>query len=165
MDEVARWFELTVSPWELIVRGTVMYLGLIAMFRFVLRRDVGSMNMADVLFIVIIADASQGAISGESKSIGDGMVLVATLIAWNMCLDWLAYYSPALRRVIAPPALPLIENGNWLRRNLKREWITTEEIRSKLREHGIDDISVVKKAFLEPSGELGIIRIEGRDQE
>jgi uncharacterized membrane protein YcaP (DUF421 family) len=165
MDGMAQWFELTVSPWELIVRGTVMYLGLIAMFRFVLRRDVGSMNMADVLFIVIIADASQGAMSGESKSIGDGAVLVATLIGWNMCLDWLAYYSPTLRRVIAPPALPLIENGSWLRRNLQREWITTDEILSKLREHGIDDISLVRKAFLEPSGELGVIRNDRTDQE
>lgn len=162
MDGIAQWFELTLDPWELIVRGTVMYLGLVMMFRFVLRRDVGSMNMADVLFIVIIADASQSAMAGDSRSIGDGAVLVATLIGWNLVLDWMAYASPALRRIIAPASLLLIENGNWLRRNLKREWITTEEIMSKLRERGIEDIALVRKAYLEPSGELGVIRFDDK---
>ncbi len=46
------WHDLvsfTVSPWELFVRGTVMYWFLLLIFRFLMRRDVGAVGMADVL--------------------------------------------------------------------------------------------------------------------
>ena len=61
-----------------------MYLALVLTFRFILRRDVGSLGIPDVLFIVIVADAAQNAMAGEYKSIADGIVLVATLVFWNV---------------------------------------------------------------------------------
>jgi uncharacterized membrane protein YcaP (DUF421 family) len=42
-------FQFTVSPLELMLRGTVVYWFLFALFRFVLRRDVGALGIADVL--------------------------------------------------------------------------------------------------------------------
>jgi uncharacterized membrane protein YcaP (DUF421 family) len=162
---VSDWFELTVSPWELVARGTILYLGLILTLRYVLRRDVGSMSVADVMFIVIVADASQNALSGEYKSITEGLILVGTLVAWNVALDWLAYRSPAFRRFIEPPAVPLIKDGRVLRGNLRKEWITTEELQAKLRESGIDDVAQVRMAYLESSGELGVIRADEAEVE
>jgi uncharacterized membrane protein YcaP (DUF421 family) len=153
-------FGMTVNPAELVLRGTAIYLGLVLTFRFVLRRDVGSLGVPDVLFIVLVADASQNALAGEYRSITDGVVLVGTLVFWNIALDWLAYRSPLLRRIIEPPSLPLIKNGAWVRRNLKSQWITTEEVLSKLRERGIEDIGQVRVATLEPDGELGVLKLD-----
>ncbi len=158
-------FVLTISPVELVVRGTVMYLGLVLVVRFLLRRDVGSMSMADILFVVLIADAAQNAMAGEYKSLADGIVLVGTLVTWNVCLDWLAYRSNVIRRVLEPPALPLIKDGRLLRQNLKKEWITADEVQSKLREAGIDDMKEVRVACLEPSGELSVIRVDSKEPE
>ena len=158
-------FELTLPPVELVVRGTAMYLGLVLTFRFLLRRDVGSLGVPDVLFIVLIADAAQNAMAGEYKSIADGMVLVATLVFWNVALDWLAYHSRTMRKLIEPPSLPLIRNGKWIRRNLKSEWITMDEVLAKLRERGIQRISQVRIAKLEADGELGVIREDDEETE
>jgi len=97
MDDLAQLFALTVSPLELIVRGTAVYWFLYVLFRFVLRRDVGSMAMADVLLVVLIADAAQNAMAGEYKSITDGCVLVATIAFWNYLLDWASYRFVAVR--------------------------------------------------------------------
>ena len=156
-------WSLSVSPWELMLRGSAIYVGLVLVLRFVLRRDVGSMSVADILFIVIIADASQNAMSGNYTSLSDGAVLLATLIGWNLLFDWLSYRWRAFRRLVRPPALPLILEGRWIRRNLKAEWITTDEILSKLHEQGIDDIDEVRRATLEPSGELGVIKKRPRE--
>ena len=151
-------FSLTVPPTELIVRGTLIYLGLVFCFRYLLRRDIGSMSTPDLLFVVLLADAAQNAMAGEYKSVADGAVLLGTLIFWNVVLDWLAYRSVRFRRIIDPPPVPLIKNGRWIRANLKHEWITTEEVEAKLREHGIESVAEVRAAFLEPDGELGIIK-------
>jgi uncharacterized membrane protein YcaP (DUF421 family) len=139
-----------------------MYLGLVLVMRFLLRRDIGSLSMPDVLFVVLVADASQNAMAGEYKSVADGLVLVGTLVAWNLGLDWLSFRFAAFRRFIEPRALPLIVDGKWQRQNLKKEWITTEEVLSKLRGAGIDDIGLVRRAVLEASGELGVIRREAK---
>lgn len=157
---MADWFALTVNPLELVVRGTAIYLGLILTVRFLLRRDAGSMSVADLLFIVLIADAAQNAMAGGYRSIGDGFVLLATLVGWNVALDWLAFISPAFRGLVEPPALPLVRNGKMIRANLRKEWITPDEVLSKLREHGIEDVAQVKLAYLEASGELGVIRFD-----
>ena len=157
---MVEWFALTVPPLELVVRGTVIYIGLVLTVRFILRRDVSSMSVADVLFIVLIADAAQNAMAGEYKSIGDGLVLLATLVGWNVALDWLTYRSEMFRRLLETPPLLLIEDGKFIRKNMQREWITAEEVQSKLRETGIASVTEVRVAYLEPSGELGVIRVD-----
>lgn len=156
-------FAFTVSPLELVVRGSIIYFGLILTIRFLLRRDVGSMSMADVLFVVLIADAAQNGMAGEYRSIADAGVLIGTLVLWNLGLDWLSYRSATIRKLVVPPALPLVRNGRLVRANLRKEWITVEELQSKLREQGIQDLSVIELACLEPSGELGVVRNDGRE--
>jgi uncharacterized membrane protein YcaP (DUF421 family) len=153
-DEI---FGLSLSPWELIIRGTAMYLFLFLLFRVVIRRRVGSIGMADILILVIIADASQNAMSGEYKSVTEGAILVGTIIAWNMLIDWLNFHVPALRDWLEPPPLPLIENGRLLHRNLRQEYVTEDELKAKLREHGVDDLRQVAKAHMESDGQISVI--------
>jgi uncharacterized membrane protein YcaP (DUF421 family) len=151
-------FGLGVHPLELVIRGTAMYLFLFLLFRVVIRRRVGSVGMADILVIVIIADAAQNGMSGEYRSVTEGAILVTTIIAWNMLFDWLAYKSPRLQNMLEPPPLLLIDNGRLLRRNLRLEFLSEEELRSKLREHGVTDYSQVAKAHMESDGEISVVK-------
>ena len=51
--DLAGIFLFTVSPLELMLRGTLMYGFLFIVLRFILRRDVGSLGISDFLFVVI----------------------------------------------------------------------------------------------------------------
>ena len=144
---------------ELIVRGTALYWFLFVLFRFVLRRDVGSLAIADVLLVVLIADAAQNGMSGTYNSVASGFVLVATIAGWNYLLDWAGYHSKRVRRFVEPPPLALIRDGRVMRANLRRELITIDELKAKLREQGIAAISDVKYACMEADGEVSAIRI------
>ena len=154
-DEI---FGLTMSPWELVIRGTAMYLFLFLLFRVVIRRRVGSIGMADILILVIVADASQNAMSGEYKTVTEGAILVGTIIAWNMLIDWLNFHVPALRDWLEPPPLPLIQDGRLLHRNLRQEYLSEEELKAKLREHGVEDVRQVAKAHMESDGQISVIK-------
>jgi uncharacterized membrane protein YcaP (DUF421 family) len=151
-------FGITVSPWELIVRGSAMYLFLFLIFRVVIGRRVGSVGMADILIIVIIADASQNAMSGEYKTVTEGAIVVATIVAWNRLIDFLQYYVPALRGWLEVPPLLLVDNGRILHRNLRQEYVTEDELKSKLREQGVDDVRQVAKAHMESDGQISVIK-------
>jgi uncharacterized membrane protein YcaP (DUF421 family) len=156
-------FGVSVSPLELIVRGTCMYWFLFALFRFVVRRDIGTIGVADILVLVIVADAAQNAMAGEYKTITDGMVLVATIVFWNYLTDRLSYAWPRFRRLAQPPPLLLIKEGRIQKGNLRREYVSEEELMAKLREKGIDQVSQVKRAYLEPDGEISVIKRQGGD--
>jgi len=73
--EWSELFGLSVSPLETIVRGTAMYWFLFLLFRVIVRRRVGAVGISDILLLVIIADASQNAMSGDYTSITDGCIL------------------------------------------------------------------------------------------
>ena len=151
-------FGLSVPPLELIIRGSAMYLFLFVLFRVVIRRRVGAVGMADILVLVIIADAAQNGMSGEYKSVTEGAILVATIVAWDYLIDWLNYHVPALHSVLEAPPLPLIRDGRLLHRNLRHEFVTEEELKSKLREKGVADFSEVKEARMESDGEVSVLK-------
>jgi uncharacterized membrane protein YcaP (DUF421 family) len=148
----------TVAPLELVLRGTVTYLFLFCMFRFVVHRDVGALGLSDLLVLVIIADASQNAIAGAYRSLPDGAVLIGTIIGLNMLLNYLSFRFDWARRLFLPRPLCLIRDGIKQERALRRELISDEELAEMLREHEIEDISEVRRAYLEPDGRLTVLR-------
>jgi len=127
-------------------------------FRFILRRDAGSVGLTDFLFVVLLGDASQNAMIGEGTSTADGLVLVGTLVFWNYGLDVLGYRFRAVERFMAPPRRCLVRDGRLLRRQMRREFITTEELMMKVREGGLEDLSRIKAIYLEGNGELSVIK-------
>ena len=160
MTLFANLFEFSMDPVELILRGTLIYWLLFLLFRLVLRRDVGSIAIADILVLVLIADASQNAMSGGYETVADGAVLVGTIAAWNWLFDFLTYRFPAVRRLIQAKPLRLIENGKLLRRNLRKEMITQEELMAALRRGGVEQVDQVRLATMESDGEITVVRIE-----
>lgn len=160
MPDVASMFQITVHPAELMLRGTAMYWFLFLLLRFVLRRDMGSIGIADVLLLVVIADAAQNAMSGGYESVTDGCILVATIAGWNWLLDRVAYRFLSVRRLIEAKPLPLVRGGKLMRRNLRHEMITVDELMAKLREHGLERLEQVKAATMESDGEISIVKFE-----
>lgn len=151
-------FQLSLPFWELIIRGSVMYWFLFLIFRFIVRRDVGSIGIADILILVIIADTSQNAFSGEYRSVTDGMVLVCVLVGWNYLLNWINYHVPAFRRFSAPSPLLLVRDGRLMRRNMRVEHITEDELLAKMREQGIKSLRSVKRMYMESDGSFSVIK-------
>jgi uncharacterized membrane protein YcaP (DUF421 family) len=154
-------FGFSVSPLELMIRGTAMYWFIFALFRVVLRRDTGSMAVADVLLLVLIADAAQNGMSGHYDSIGEGCLLVGTIAAWNVLVDWLAFRFPRVRGLLQAPPLKLVRDGRIVRANMRREFLTEDDLMATLREHGIDSLAQVKLAQMESGGEISVLRRDG----
>jgi uncharacterized membrane protein YcaP (DUF421 family) len=147
----------TVSLLEIVLRGSAMYLFVLAAMR-LLRRESGALSTADLLVVVMVADAAQNAMASDYHSLTEGAVLVATIFAWNYGLDWLGFRFPRVHRLLNPPPLPLIENGRLLWRNLRAELLTKADLAAHLREQGIEDFAEVRRCYLEGDGHLSVIK-------
>jgi uncharacterized membrane protein YcaP (DUF421 family) len=156
-------FGIHVPVLELMLRGTLVYWLLFGIFRFILRRDVGAVGIADVLLLVIIADAAQNAMSGGYDTVTEGTILVLTIVGWNWLLDMLSYHFTLIRRFTTPSRLVLVRQGVAQRRNMRREYITMQELQEKLREQGIEKLTDVKMAYLEGDGQISVLREQQGD--
>ena len=150
---------------ELVVRGTLVYLSLFLLIRLVFKRQPATVGLADLLVVVLVADAAQSALAPESSSVADGLILVGTIVFWSYALDWLGYHVPFLGRLVHPPPLLLVENGRLLRRNMRSELVTTEELMTQLREQGIEDIEEVIRARIEGDGRISFVTKGDREQQ
>ena len=156
------WRALFVPQESLLsmaIRGTIMYLALFAVFR-IFRRGSGSVSVADILVIVIVADAAQNGMTGESRSITEALALVGTIILWDYFLDWLGFKSRVLSRLLEPESLVLIRDGRLMRRNMEKELITENELLSQLRKQGVDDVAKVRECRLESDGDFSVVTID-----
>jgi uncharacterized membrane protein YcaP (DUF421 family) len=156
-----QWLFVPELPLERLVRGTAMYWFLFLLFRFVIRRRVGAVGMADILILVIVADAAQNAMAGEYKTVADGMILVATLLGWNVLTDWLVFRFPGPLAWLQPPPLLLMRRGRVIHRNLRAELITEDELRAKLRENDVADYAEVASAHMESDGTITVVKKRG----
>jgi uncharacterized membrane protein YcaP (DUF421 family) len=162
-----RWndlFTLTTSPLELFIRGTIVYLFILIVMR-TLRREPGTIGVADLLMVVLIADASQNAMAGEYRSVLDGLILVLTIVFWNYFMDWLTLRSKAIESFTYPAPIPLFQHQKPNTANMRKQFVTHDQLKSMLREHGIDDFAKVKAVFVEGSGHVSVIPAEDQQGE
>jgi len=143
---------------EAVIRGTLIYLAIFVMLRIVLRRQVGAIGTSDVLVIVLIAEVSGNGIAPNEQSVVEAVVLVATILFWSYVIEWLQWRFPVFERLTREPKLKLIDNGRMLRKNMRREFITSEELMAQLREEGLEDCMDVKVAYLEADGNISVIK-------
>lgn len=144
---------------ETILRGSATYLSLLVLLR-LFRRQTGSMGPADLLVLLLIADASQNAMAGEYRAITDGLILVGTIIAWEYAIDYFSYMIPGLGRFIDRQPLRLIINGKIQHENLQRELMSEDDLLSQLRQKGVSEVGLVKEAFIEGDGQISVITDE-----
>lgn len=147
---------------ELFLRGTIMYLVIFVLLRLMVRRSVGGISTTDILVIVLIAEVTGNGISDNFQSVGESTVLVGTVLFWSYLIEWLQSRFPAIEGWVREPKLKLIENGRMLRKNMRSEFVTTEELMAQLREKGLEDCTGVKAAYMEADGKISIIRQNDR---
>ena len=150
---------------EVVIRGTVVYFAIFIILRAIAKQLSGGINLADLLLLVLVADAAQNALAGEYNSITDGLVLVSTLAFWSYFIDWLGYKWPAAGRLLHPAPVELVKDGKELVRNMRRELITHEELMTHVRQAGAQELGQVKRAWMEGNGGISVIVTESENRQ
>jgi uncharacterized membrane protein YcaP (DUF421 family) len=144
---------------ELIARGTLLYCGALALVRLMPKRTGGELATMDLIFVLLIAEAAAHSL-GEYTSVADGLVMIIILMLWNWAINALSYHFPAIERIVSAPPTEVIRKGKFLRRNMRREYLTEEELMSHVRKEGISGVESIKSARIESDGRISIVQEE-----
>lgn len=151
-------FILETPFWEIIVRGTVVYVVISLFFRLIPKRQSGNLSPNDLIALIIVGGLAATAISGKARTLSDILLMIAVVLGWDYLFNVLEYYFPGLRRIAQDSPTLLIYNGRLLKDNIRKEKLTEQELSASLRKQGCADVSQVKQAIMEVDGQISIIR-------
>ena len=134
----------------------LIYFALLVALRIFGKREVGQFTLYDLVFILLVANALQPAITGPDNSLGGGLVLILALVLTNAGVSRLDRI-PRFHRLLAAPPAVIIKDGEYLRDVMDKEGVDQEEAETAMREHGVADLKEVQLGVLEPDGSISIV--------
>jgi uncharacterized membrane protein YcaP (DUF421 family) len=141
-----------------VIRALLVYIFLLLIFRIAGKRSLAHITTFDFVLLLIISEASQNALVGESYSITHAFLLIITLVGIDIALSVCKQKSPRLEKWLEGIPLVIVENGNPLRDRMDKSRVDVSEILAAARIHqGLERMNQIKHAVLERSGGISII--------
>jgi uncharacterized membrane protein YcaP (DUF421 family) len=142
---------------DLVLRSAVAFALILFATRAAGRRDLSSLEPFDLILLVVIGDLIQQGVTQSDYSVTGAAIVVCTLASLTVGVSWLNKRFPVLRPVLEGEPVILIEHGEPIHRNLRRENVTLGEIAAQARQNQIADLSDVAWAVLETNGRISFI--------
>ena len=139
------------------LRTIILYLLLIASIRLMGKRQLGEMEPTEFVVTMLVANLAAVPMQESGIPLLAGMVPILVVLAMELLLSVLSYHSIKFRRLICGKPVILIENGRLIQRNLQKTRVTPDELTEYLRLQGVVDLSQVKYAILETSGNVSAL--------
>jgi uncharacterized membrane protein YcaP (DUF421 family) len=146
---------------DLVLRAAVVFFVLLIVMRAVGRRELNTMEPFDVILLVVIGDLVQQGVTQSDYSLTGAIMVIATITLLTVSTSYLSFRFRRLRPLLEGEPLVLLQDGRPVERNLRRERITLDELRSAAREQQIASLDRVRLAILETDGRISFIPKQG----
>lgn len=141
----------------IILRVSVMYLFALALVRISGKQTLGQLTAMDFIVTLIIGDLFDDVFWTEVPIV-QGMVAFAALVFLHILVTFFSSHNKRFYRLVTPPASLLIEDGRLVQKSLQQERLRPEDVQADLRLKGEEHLREIKEAWLEPSGQVSVIK-------
>jgi uncharacterized membrane protein YcaP (DUF421 family) len=155
-------WNMAVPWWELIVRGIVVYLFLLALLRITGKRQVGQLAPFDLVLLLVLANAVQNSMNAGDNSLIGGLITATTLIGLNFLVSLVTHRNKKLEAIVEGRPQILIHNGKLFEEVMAKAQLTHHELNAALRRSGCSSVAEVHSAILENNGAISVVAIKDR---
>jgi uncharacterized membrane protein YcaP (DUF421 family) len=155
-------WNMAVPWWELIVRGIVVYLFLLALLRITGKRQVGQLAPFDLVLLLVLANAVQNSMNAGDNSLIGGLITATTLIGLNFLVSLVTHRYKKLEAIVEGRPQILIHNGKLFEEVMAKAQLTHHELNAALRRTGCTSVAEVHSAILENNGAISVVAIKDR---
>lgn len=139
------------------LRASVIYFFLLIVIRLLGKRSVGTTSAFDLIVALMLSEVVSEIIYGD-VSMAHGLLAIVVIAAWHFVNALASYKSKAVDKLLSGEPRVLVEHGEMQTEALSKERLNEAEVYSELRLMSVEDIKEVKKATLEPSGKISVIK-------
>jgi uncharacterized membrane protein YcaP (DUF421 family) len=148
---------IAVPVWELIVRGSVVYVFLLVLLRLTGKRQIGQLAPFDLVLLLVLSNSVQNSMNAGDNSLVGGLISAATLVALNYGVSYATFRSKKLEALIEGRPQVVIHNGRIFEEVMRSAKLTHHELSAALRRSGCTCAEDVQVAVLENNGSISIV--------
>jgi uncharacterized membrane protein YcaP (DUF421 family) len=142
------------------IHTAIVLVALVAGIRIFGKRQIGGMNVYDLVLVLLLANAVQNAMTKGSGNLGVGIVAAGTLLLADRLLGIVFTRQPQLEGQLLGTPTVVVEDGRFVEEHLRREGVTQDEVLAAVRQFGLTELKQVKLAVLEADGSLSVVPVD-----
>lgn len=139
------------------VRTILLYVILIVGIRAMGKRQIGQLEPIELVLMLLISDLAAVPMQDFGIPLLNGVVPIVTLLSLSMLLSFFSMRSVRFHRLVCGNPTMLIKDGTIQQAAMRRNRFTLDELIDELRAQGVTDLTTVKYAVLETSGQLSVL--------
>lgn len=143
---------------DIVVRAAVMYFFVLLVTRIVGRRELSSLEPFDLVLLIVIGDLVQQGVTQNDFSMTGLMLAVGTIAVLQAGVSFVGYKSKRAALVLEGEPIVIVQDGQLLDANLRRERLDPGEVLESAREQGMGNLDEIAWGIMETSGKFTFIK-------
>ena len=149
---------------EIVVRVVIIYAACMILLRVSGRREMSELGPMDLLAMLLLSETVSPALTAGDDSVTGGLIAGTTLMLLCVGTSVLVFKSRRAERVLQGAAAVLIVDGAVRPAILRRYRISNDALQTALHQHGVLSVAEVARGFIEPDGEITIVKRKDHDE-
>jgi uncharacterized membrane protein YcaP (DUF421 family) len=146
---------------DLVIRATVVFFFIFLVTRIAGRRELSTLEPFDLILLVVLGDLVQQGITQSDESVTGTLIVISTVTLLSIAVSWISFRSSKIRVATEGEPIILVQDGQIIARNLRRERLTHGDVEEEARRQQITSLEDVRWAILEKEGSISFIPKSG----
>jgi uncharacterized membrane protein YcaP (DUF421 family) len=142
---------------DLVIRATVVFFFIFFVTRVAGRRELSALEPFDLILLVVLGDLVQQGITQSDQSVTGTLIVISTITLLSIAVSWVSFRSGKVRLVTEGEPIILVQDGEIIERNLRRERLTHGDLEEEARRQQVASLSDIRWAILEKEGTISVI--------
>jgi uncharacterized membrane protein YcaP (DUF421 family) len=142
---------------DLVLRAAVTFVFIFIVTRTIGRRELSSLEPFDLVLLVVMGDLIQQGVTQDDYSVTGIVLVIGTFTLLQVAVSYLNFRFRALRPVLKGEPIVVMQGGEPIERNMRRERLTIEEIETEARIQQAGPLDQVEWVVLEPNGSFSFV--------
>jgi uncharacterized membrane protein YcaP (DUF421 family) len=155
--EISMFFDSWNNLANVVIGGTLVYVGAVILLRISGNRTMSKMNSFDLVVTIAFGSTLSSTLISSDVSLAKGGAALALLVLLQFVITWLARRSPAFRTLVTTRPTLLVEHGRFQQRAMTAVRVTEDEVHGALRQHGLGALALAAAVVLETDGSLSVV--------
>jgi uncharacterized membrane protein YcaP (DUF421 family) len=142
---------------DLAIRAVVLYVFVLFVMRVSGRREISSLTAVDLVLLIVLGDSIQQGLTQDDYSVTGAVIVISTITVLQVATSYLGFRSKRIRKIVEGGPIVLIDDGQIVTGNLRRQRLTADDLAEEMRQQQIASVADVQWGILEASGSMSFI--------
>jgi len=146
----------TLTSIEWILRAVVAFIFLVIVAKVMGQRAISQLRLLDFVIALVIGNIIAHPLSDENLGLKGSVITTIVLVSLYLGGIFLILKWPWFRRMVTPPPINLVQDGEIIYKGLKKARISIDVLLEELREEKVEDVKKVALAIWEADGKISV---------